>query len=361
MSLSLYSQSPDTLAVPITLHLIQFTTSRFCVYFHIYYDILELRKLFITNRQLMPSYNGLPVVTGLISAIKTTEQIEGAIIKLTQDIQNTHKLSTISKMLVKIICNTNSKKAPGFDEISHFPKIWKHAHIIMIPKKKRPNNLPSGYRPISLLSSISKIVERNTQHVFRAKHSCAYQTTRLDVYFKKTLLKNKPFVQSFLASQRHLTKLQKQLSTAVQWLKLWRLDINPQKTQPIAFHRKRHLTIYKLQVDISPITRRNKATYLGLMFDKQNGYFNYGISSTLHPLLCCRGKLPPTIKVMLYNSLIRSVILFGSNTWSTYTAPTLIPKLQVMQNKLHWQARVCKLGTRVEKKSEVSSSPGFLE
>ena len=81
-------------------------------------------------------------------------------------------------------CKTNS--APGFDgigynllkkapesfwvfiskffgeclRIGYFPKEWKHAKTIMIPKPGKDSSLAKNYRPISLLSCIGKIFER---------------------------------------------------------------------------------------------------------------------------------------------------------------------------------------------------------
>ncbi|KAF7278029.1 hypothetical protein GWI33_008949 [Rhynchophorus ferrugineus] len=43
--------------------------------------------------------------------------------------------------------------------LQHFPASWKHAHIAVIPKKGAKSS-PSDYRPISLLSAISKIADR---------------------------------------------------------------------------------------------------------------------------------------------------------------------------------------------------------
>ena len=45
----------------------------------------------------------------------------------------------------------------------YFPKIWKHANCIVIPKGGRRNpHAPNSYRPISLLSNISKVFEKIT-------------------------------------------------------------------------------------------------------------------------------------------------------------------------------------------------------
>ena len=42
----------------------------------------------------------------------------------------------------------------------HFPRVWKRARIRMLPKPKRDKKLSKNYRPISLLSSLGKILEK---------------------------------------------------------------------------------------------------------------------------------------------------------------------------------------------------------
>lgn len=88
---------------------------------------------------------------------------------------------------IQRICNKmKSSKAPGADrmhnslikhlpsigifyitfiincclKLSYFPAQWKHAEVIAIKKPQKPPNKSSSYRPISLLSSLSKILER---------------------------------------------------------------------------------------------------------------------------------------------------------------------------------------------------------
>lgn len=82
--------------------------------------------------------------------------------------------------------NSNPKKAPGQDKITgkmiqqlpdvaillltvifnsilalgYYPKLWKISQIKMIPKPGKDLTQPSSYRPISLLSQLSKIFER---------------------------------------------------------------------------------------------------------------------------------------------------------------------------------------------------------
>ena len=43
------------------------------------------------------------------------------------------------------------------------PASWRSAQIVAIPKKEKPPSELSSYRPISLLSSISKLAERLVQ------------------------------------------------------------------------------------------------------------------------------------------------------------------------------------------------------
>ncbi|GFX26238.1 probable RNA-directed DNA polymerase from transposon X-element [Trichonephila clavipes] len=87
--------------------------------------------------------------------------------------------------IITYIKKSNSKKAPGKDGISnrmtknfslkaililtilinkiltlnYFPKAWKEAIIFPILKPGKNKNIPSSYRPISLLSTLSKITE----------------------------------------------------------------------------------------------------------------------------------------------------------------------------------------------------------
>ncbi|KAL4123315.1 hypothetical protein QTP88_015512 [Uroleucon formosanum] len=79
--------------------------------------------------------------------------------------------------------------------ISYFPKIWKKATIVMIPKPGKNHSISENHRPISLLSTISKVYEkiilktlriyikpRAEQHAFREGHST---TTPLFHLFKE--------------------------------------------------------------------------------------------------------------------------------------------------------------------------------
>lgn len=45
-------------------------------------------------------------------------------------------------------------------KLQYFPKTWKHSNIVPIRKPSKPPDCPLSYRPISLLSSLSKILEK---------------------------------------------------------------------------------------------------------------------------------------------------------------------------------------------------------
>lgn len=80
--------------------------------------------------------------------------------------------------------------------LSYFPLQWKVSVIILFPKPGKPPDIPSSYRPISLLPFFAKLCEKlvirriskivsdkkiipDTQFGFRAKHSTIHQIHRL--------------------------------------------------------------------------------------------------------------------------------------------------------------------------------------
>lgn len=124
--------------------------------------------------------------------------------------------------VTSIIHNFKTRKAPGYDLITnailkkltpkaisfivsifnaciyngYFPKSWKSAEIIVFHKPNKPHDLPSSYRPISLLPTLSKVLEhviKNRlvsflednniipphQFGFRRKHSATHQLLRI--------------------------------------------------------------------------------------------------------------------------------------------------------------------------------------
>lgn len=134
-----------------------------------------------------------------------------------------------------VIDHLKLRKSPGYDRISpimlkelsrkgivfitrlinvairlrYVPRSWKRAKMIIIPKPDKPPDLINSYRPISLLSIISKIFEKiiqtrlneiireknllpSVQFGFRAKHSTIEQINRVSSAILQAL-ENKEF------------------------------------------------------------------------------------------------------------------------------------------------------------------------
>ena len=91
-------------------------------------------------------------------------------------------------------------------KLSYFPLAWRRAKVVPIPKAKKNAALACNYRPISLLSSLSKVFEKiilsrlkahlvshnillDEQFGFRLAHSTDHQLLRVSKYIKESLLK----------------------------------------------------------------------------------------------------------------------------------------------------------------------------
>lgn len=90
----------------------------------------------------------------------------------------------------------------------YFPQIWKTSKVIAIHKAGKDEKQATSYRPISLLSSLSKILEKlihtrlvrhlnenttipETQHGFRERHSTIDQLQRITHHIKTNLRKRR--------------------------------------------------------------------------------------------------------------------------------------------------------------------------
>lgn len=151
--------------------------------------------------------------------------------EVTETIDNLNEITTVDpktivltnpKEIKKIIKRLPKNKAPGVDNIDnkliknlprkgivqlmyiinailrtgYFPEKWKSAIIVPIPKPNKDLSNPINYRPISLLSSLSKVIEKiilyrlkeidkklkiliEEQFGFREGHSTCHQVARI--------------------------------------------------------------------------------------------------------------------------------------------------------------------------------------
>ncbi|KAL4143249.1 hypothetical protein QTP88_005604 [Uroleucon formosanum] len=102
--------------------------------------------------------------------------------------------NTALRLLPRNMILALTKILNGCLRLCYFPTAWKRATIISIPKPGKDPLRPDSYRPIALLSSISKIYEkiillrfqkhisdqiRPEQSAFRSEHSTAQQLVKL--------------------------------------------------------------------------------------------------------------------------------------------------------------------------------------
>ena len=122
-------------------------------------------------------------------------------------------------------------------EQGEFPTLMKHAEIVPLFKKGKHDEC-SNYRPISLLITLSKILEKiiysrtynflndnhliyNSQYGFRAKHSCEHAITEL----LSEIIKNQSLKKHTLAIFLDLSKAFDSLQHNVLFLKLEKYGI----------------------------------------------------------------------------------------------------------------------------------------
>ncbi|GJQ67519.1 hypothetical protein Trydic_g8332 [Trypoxylus dichotomus] len=142
---------------------------------------------------------------------------------------------TTAEELLDIIKTLKDRKAPGRDGITnaaikhlhlgaidalrdiingvlryqHFPQTWKHATVIVLHKTGKPKNSTDGYRPISLLAGLSKVLEKviqrrllevvsekeilpRFQFGFRQEHSTTHQLLRITEHITEHLDRSTP-------------------------------------------------------------------------------------------------------------------------------------------------------------------------
>lgn len=157
---------------------------------------------------------------------------------------------TTPKELKNIIKNLKNKKAPGNDKLNnitvknlprkalillskitnailklgYFPKNWKCAKVIPIPKSGKVPNNPLHLRPISLLSVLSKVIEKiilinltqhlddenvlqNEQFGFRTSHSTTHALTRIVELITKGFNRKETTIGVFLDTEKAFDKV----------------------------------------------------------------------------------------------------------------------------------------------------------
>jgi retron-type reverse transcriptase len=382
----------------------------------------------------------------------------------------------------KIIGFLKVKKAPGPDNIPnkalkllpdrvvalttiinaslrlcHFPSRWKKANVIFIPKPGKDPKFPQNHRPISLLSSIGKVLEKviltrlvrvtnekqilpDEQFGFRPQHSTSDQILHVTEFIAKSngqrhstgaifrdvakafdtvwhgglvyklhvagvplamvklinsFLQNRNFhakIGNVFSTERDIeagvpqgsvlsptlyaiftadipkpdqtkialyaddtailtrswspVKITERLQRAVvsleTWFRLWRIDVNPDKSSAILFTRRRfHRPVGEIEMFEQLIPWKNEVRYLGISFDNHlrfNNQVEYAktrgqmVRGQLNSLVNRRSKMSIKNKITIYRTMNRPSMMYGSAIWGT-VSHTQLQKLQVVQNK----------------------------
>lgn len=384
-----------------------------------------------------------------------------------------------------IIKHLKTRKSPGLDNITnkaikmfgnkttaaltsiynsalrlgYFPNEWKIAIILAFNKPHKDPRLPSNYRPISLLSSLSKIFEKliltrlnkflsancvipTTQFGFKPNHATTHQLLRITehianafhhkqhtlsifldiekafdkVWHLGLLYKLRKIglpiylyniIQSFLNNRYFMVKinttfsekfptnagvpqgsclspvlfniylsdipslpsseialyaddtslftshsdilcaydnLQQDLDIYVHWAEKWRIKLNLNKCQAKIFTLRKPYFPPSLKILNTPITWLSKhetIKYLGIELDTTltwNKHIKNTINKTKIKILKIKSllssKFPMHYKcsILLYKSIIRPTLIYGSPIWSN-AAETHLQKIQIIQNK----------------------------
>ncbi|CAH2109003.1 unnamed protein product [Euphydryas editha] len=139
-----------------------------------------------------------------------------------------------------------------------------------------------------------------------------------------------------------ITRLaQEDLNLLFNWFQSNLLTINVPKTCYCIFKAKNKIipTFNKLKIDSKPLTEKNSETYLGLRIDKnlnwqvQINHIKTKLSSFLGAIRHSVGCLPREIRLMIYNSYVKSHLSYLIEIWGS-ASKTKIKELQILQNKI---------------------------
>ncbi|KAJ8891297.1 hypothetical protein PR048_010813 [Dryococelus australis] len=251
---------------------------------------------------------------------------------------------------------------------NHFPETWKQAKVVTFPEPGKPPSLPTSYHPISLLSTLSKLLE--WMYIFNlityfVTNSLVSgvgipQLTRLTIEATKFIEYRYPTVVAFLAIEKVFDRSRRRtipgppdhsrsspgqhpsrscsiyikttvpatyravglvkaaLDEVEPWLAKWCIKPNTTKTGAIIFNTEIQDPPTKLQFCGQQIEHSHKVKYLGVIMDRRL-IWKHHIHSQLRlrqlfPLINRHTSHGTRNGVIIYNSLIRPIL---SSVWAT--------------------------------------------
>ena len=415
----------------------------------------------------------------------TERMVNNRYIKIQNTVVNEEDIDLVSPREIKIaITRTGSRKAPGLDgiqniilknlpkkafvqltyifnaclKLSYFPDSWKTANVLPFHKPGKDKNFPVSYRPISLLPTLGKLLEKiiynriknleekiniliPEQFGFRPKRNTVSQLIRVTNFISSNFNKNmstamllldleKAFdtvwhkgliykldnnnfpvyltkiIQNYLMNRkfvvtvngvksekqnikagvpqgsilgpvlfiyyindvpRHsgiilslfaddtaamaasmskrlaIQRLQTYALALEEYLEKWKLKLNVDKTELIIFtHKSKKEKIPDFVMQGKIIEIKLKVKYLGLMlhhklnFNAHIDLIKANVMKMLGMLYCLIGRrsiMNIKNKMIIYNVIVKALMLYAAPVWSNTTASNIL-KLQRVQNRI---------------------------
>ncbi|GFX89638.1 RNA-directed DNA polymerase from mobile element jockey [Trichonephila clavipes] len=123
-----------------------------------------------------------------------------------------------------------------------------------------------------------------------------------------------------------ISNLQHYISLLEHWLTDWKIKINASKSACLMFTRRSQLPVGLTPVTIfgQPVPWINVARYIGLFLDAKLTFAHHieqtrrkenAVHAMLKRLISRRSNLAIRLNVLLFNSIIRPVMCYGSQIW----------------------------------------------
>ena len=137
-----------------------------------------------------------------------------------------------------------------------------------------------------------------------------------------------------------ITKLQDQIDLVQPWFEKWKISINGQKTSAILFSNKSPTNISNLMVKNSSIKWSSQIKYLGIIVDRKLSFSKHTnltlskakfVKHSLHSLLNSRSPLNLNLKLHIYKTYIRPIILYAAPAWTSSLNDSSWKKLEAFQ------------------------------
>ncbi|CAB3991987.1 Hypothetical predicted protein [Paramuricea clavata] len=251
------------------------------------------------------------------------------------DVKKAAGLDNIPPRLLKDTANVIARPLTKIINVSleqgTVPDDFKLAKVIPVFKKGQPENM-DNYRPISVLPTVSKLLEKavheqlyrflTTNHLLNP-YQCGFpavQQCNVLMYADDTVL--------FFA-ERDSGVIQNVLTTELENLRAWlmenKLSLNRKKTETMLFGTNANLskvTNYELSIDGFPLKRVTDYCYLGNTLNANLSWHSHvdnvamKVGRRIGMLRRLRNNLTLNAAETVYKSFIRPLMEYGDSIWT---------------------------------------------